>query len=64
MKTYTYSYKSDSKNEAIGRITAQDIEEAQILIAQIKNLDMYSINTLFNIEEVTHETKQDKSKLF
>ena len=52
MKVYSYSYKLDSTNESIGKVQAESVEDAKISIAKIKNLDIDSIETLFNITEI------------
>ena len=51
MKTYTYSYRSDSKKEIIGRVHAIDLFEAQIKIAMIKKLSIENTNKLFEIKK-------------
>lgn len=48
--TYIYYYKSDSSCEPIGRVNAEDIEEAAERIAVIKQLSRESIDNLFVIE--------------
>ena len=40
MNTYTYSYRSDSNKEIIGRVQAADLFEAQIKVATIKQLGL------------------------
>tara|TARA_R100001230_G_C5596351_1_gene111304 strand:+ start:103 stop:291 length:189 start_codon:yes stop_codon:yes gene_type:complete len=51
MNTYTYSYRSDSNKETIGRVHASDLFEAQIKVAMIKKLSIESINKLFEIKK-------------
>jgi len=51
MNTYTYSYKTDSTKEIIGRVYALDLFEAQIKIAMIKKLSIESITKLFEIKK-------------
>jgi len=51
MKTYTYSYRSDSKKEIIGRVHAIDLFEAHIKIAMIKKLSIENTNKLFEIKK-------------
>jgi predicted transcriptional regulator len=57
MNTYTYSYKSDSSNEIIGRVSALDLFEAQIKIAMIKKLSIESIQSLFEIKKSLNNEK-------
>jgi hypothetical protein len=52
MKTYVYYYKSDSSQEVIGRITANDLIEAQETLATIKRLNLDAIVNLFEIKQV------------
>lgn len=52
MFVYTYSYKSDSLNEIIGSVRANDYEEAVEKIAVIKQLDIESILNIFRIERI------------
>jgi hypothetical protein len=51
--TYIYYYKADSSCEPIGRVNADDAEDAIDQIAIIKQLSRDSIETLFVIECVT-----------
>ena len=52
MKVYSYSYKLDSTNESIGKVRAENVEDAKVLITKIKNLNIDSIETIFNITEI------------
>lgn len=52
MKTYVYYYKSDSSQEVIGRIIANDLIEAQETLATIKRLNLDAIVNLFEIKQV------------
>jgi hypothetical protein len=52
MKTYVYYYKSDSSNEVIGRINANDLNEAQETLATIKRLNLDAVVNLFEIKQV------------
>jgi hypothetical protein len=52
MKTYVYYYKSDSSNEVIGRISANDLNEAQETLATIKRLNLDAVVNLFEIKQV------------
>jgi len=58
MDTYTYTYKTDSKKEVIGRVLAEDLFEAQIKIAMIKKLSIESTKQLF---EITKTVKNEKN---
>ena len=57
MNTYTYSYRSDSNKEIIGRVQAADLFEAQIKVAMIKKLSIESINKLFEIKKSLNSEK-------
>jgi hypothetical protein len=58
MNTYTYAYKTDSKQEPIGRVKATGLYEAREQIAQIKRLPVTEIDVLFVIKtENDHENK-------
>jgi hypothetical protein len=46
MNTYTYSYKTDSKKEIIGRVQAVDLFEAQIKVAKLNNINSSRHNTI------------------
>jgi hypothetical protein len=52
MFVYAYSYKSDSLNEIIGSVHANNYEEALEKIAIIKQLDVQSILNIFRIERI------------
>jgi RecB family endonuclease NucS len=52
MKTYVYYYKSDSSQEVIGRIIANDLTEAQETLATIKRLNLDAIVNLFEIKQI------------
>jgi hypothetical protein len=50
MYTYIYSYKSDSTNEVIGKVSADDLTAAVKIISQKKQLSEHTVTELFNIE--------------
>ena len=57
MNTYTYSYKTDSKKEIIGRVLAADLFEAQIKVAMIKQLSIEDTKQLFEISKTVNNEK-------
>lgn len=59
MNTYSYRYRSDSKQEIIGRVKATGLYEAREQISIIKNLPTEDIDRLFVIikEETGHENQ-------
>ncbi len=61
MDTYTYTYKTDSKKEVIGRVLAEDLFEAQIKIAMIKKLSIESTKQLFEITKTVRNEKNVRS---
>jgi hypothetical protein len=52
MKTYVYYYKSDSSQEVVGRIGANDLNEAQKTLAIIKRLNLDAVVNLFEIKQI------------
>lgn len=50
--TYIYYYKTDSSCEPIGRVNADDVDDATEQIAVIKQLSRDAIELLFVIERV------------
>jgi hypothetical protein len=65
MDTYTYSFKSDLKQEPIGRVKATGLYEAREQIAQIKQLTVSQIDELFAIKQETdHANKIQRTKDF
>jgi hypothetical protein len=65
MDTYTYSFKSDLKQEPIGRVKATGLYEAREQIAQIKQLTVSQIDELFVIkQESDHANKIRRTKDF
>jgi hypothetical protein len=52
MTTYVYYYKSDSSREVIGRFNANDLNEAHETLAAIKQLNLDSVFSLFQIKQV------------
>ena len=61
MDTYTYSYKTDSKKEIIGRVQAIDLFEAQIKVAMIKQLSIKDTKQLFEINKTVNNEKDVRS---
>ena len=61
MDTYTYSYKTDSKKEIIGRVQAIDLFEAQIKVAMIKQLSIKDTGQLFEIKKTNSNEKNVRS---
>jgi len=57
MNTYTYSYKTDSKKEIIGRVQAVDLFEAQIKVAKVKQLTIQDTIQLFEIKKTLNREK-------
>ena len=60
MQVYIYSYKSDESKEPIGRVKATGLFEARKKIAKIKQLDVDSIDQLFNIRKFNDHEKPSK----
>ena len=52
MKTYVYYYKSDSSQEVIGRMLANDLNQARETLAEIKKLSFDNVVNLFEIKQV------------
>jgi hypothetical protein len=52
MFIYTYSYKADSSNESVGKLRAENLDEAVLLLSEIKQLCIDDILNLFNIKKV------------
>lgn len=52
MKTYVYYYKSDSSEEVIGRMVANDLNEARETLAEIKKLSIDNVVNLFEIKQI------------
>lgn len=52
MFIYTYSYKADSANEMVGKIYADNLDEAVLLLSEIKQLCIDDVLNLFNIKKV------------
>lgn len=52
MFIYTYSYKVDSSNEAVGKLRANNLDEAVLLLSEIKQLCIDDVLNLFNIKKV------------
>jgi len=57
MDTYTYSYRTDSKKEIIGRVQAIDLFDAQIKVAVIKQLSNQDMIQLFEINKAVKNEK-------
>lgn len=52
MFIYTYSYKLDTSNEVVGKIRASNLDEATLLLSEIKQLCIDDVLNLFNIKKV------------
>ena len=57
MNTYTYSYRTDSKKEIIGRVQSIDLFGAQIKISAIKNISIRDTIQLFEIKKAVKNEK-------
>jgi len=57
MDTYTYSYRTDSKKEIIGRVQAINFFDAQIKVAVIKQLSNQDMIQLFEINKAVKNEK-------
>tara|TARA_R110000824_G_scaffold132457_2_gene294953 strand:+ start:4950 stop:5144 length:195 start_codon:yes stop_codon:yes gene_type:complete len=57
MNTYTYSYKTDSKKEIIGRVQAMDLFEAQINVSSIKHISITNTMQIFEIKKAVKDEK-------
>ena len=56
MTTYVYYYKSDSSKEVIGRVNANNLDEARAIVMEIKRLTYDAVTSLFEIKQVrNHE---------
>ena len=60
MNTYTYSYRTDSSNEPIGRVLATSLFEARGMISKIKRLDIDLVDDLFKIKKLNGHEQSDK----
>ena len=60
MNTYTYSYRTDSSNEPIGRVLATSLFEARVNISKVKRLDIDLIDELFRIKKIDDHEQTDK----
>lgn len=52
MFIYTYSYKADPSNEPVGKIHAKNVDDAVLLLSEIKQLCIDDVLNLFNIKRV------------
>jgi len=52
MNTYSYAYKTDSRQETIGSVRATNFEDALAKIAVTKQLTEQQILDLFTIQKV------------
>lgn len=52
MFIYTYSYKTDTTNEIVGKFQAHNMEQAVLLLSEIKQLCIDDVLNLFNIKRV------------
>lgn len=50
MFIYTYSYKTDTTNEIVGKIQANNLDDAVLLLTEIKQLCIDDVLNLFNIK--------------
>ncbi len=57
MNTYTYSYRTDSKKEIIGRVYAIDLFEAQIKVSTVKNISIKNAIEIFEIKKAVNNEK-------
>jgi hypothetical protein len=55
MTTYVYYYKSDSSREVIGRVNANNLDEAQTMVMEIKRLPLDAVISLFEIKQVRND---------
>ena len=60
MDTYTYSYRSDSSDEPIGRVQATGLFEARRKISYIKRLDVDYVDILFKIKKIDDHGNQNR----
>ena len=51
-KQFKYFHLSDNKKEAIGKVSANDLQEAFIKASYIKKLAPMHFKELFNVEEI------------
>jgi hypothetical protein len=54
MKTYAYYSKFDKTNEIMGRVTANDLQQAREFISQLKQLPIDEVLRLFEIKTLSH----------
>ncbi len=52
MKKYKYFFKEDKKEEAIGYVKANDLEEAIILASKNKKLNIEGFVKIFLVKEI------------
>jgi hypothetical protein len=55
MTTYVYYYKSDSSKEVIGRVNANNLNEARAMVMEIKRLPLDAVTSLFEIKQVRND---------
>lgn len=55
MTTYVYYYKSDSSKEVIGRVNANNLDEARAMVMEIKRLPYDAVTSLFEIKQVRND---------
>ena len=55
MKSYVYYYKSDSSKEVIGRVNANNLNEARAMVMEIKRLPFDAVTSLFEIKQVRND---------
>jgi hypothetical protein len=51
MKTFKYFYLSDSKKEALGFVTARDLNEAYDIACIKKKMNLNNFKSLFVVQE-------------
>ena len=50
MKKYKYFYRNDLKEEALGVLYAEDINEAYFIASRIKNLEIKQFREIFRVK--------------
>ena len=51
MNKYKYFFQKDKNKEAIGKVTARNLEEAYVKASKIKDLTLESFKWVFKVEE-------------
>lgn len=60
MDTYTYSYRSDSSDEPIGRVQATGLLDARRKVSLVKRLDIDLVDNLYIIKKLSDHEQQNK----